>query len=70
MKESPFRAFFGWPIRAGRKSLPFLHKNPLIAVIRTWILFRLKVSQLLQLRVLRFEANAQIKTAIRIPPLE
>jgi hypothetical protein len=51
MEEGPFRDIFGWPIRAVRKSLSFSHIFFLPATIRTLILFRLKVSQNLQLCV-------------------
>jgi hypothetical protein len=69
VEKGPFRAIFGWPIRAGRKSLPFPHTYHLIAVIRTWILFRLKVSQLLQLRVRLLGQRPEEDRLFRIPPL-
>ena len=44
VEEGPYRVVFGWPIRVGRKSLLLLHIILLPAVIRTWILFRLRIS--------------------------
>jgi hypothetical protein len=64
IEKGPSRAIFGWPIRAVRKSLAFSHIFLLLAVIRTQILFGLKVSQLLQLCVYDLRPTS---TAIKIP---
>ena len=61
--------FSASPARAGRKSLPFLHIFPSIAVIRTWILIRLKVSQLLQLHVLLLRPTPRTRPTIRNPTI-
>jgi hypothetical protein len=45
VEESPSRGVFGLHQQVGRKSLTFLHKYPLMASIRTWILFSLRFSK-------------------------
>ena len=67
MKEGPSRVVFGHHPMAGRKSLRLLHIYSLLAVIRTRIFFRLKVSHCCNSRVLDLCPTTNIETASQNP---